>query len=656
VDLAPEIKKKVGEYLLLQALLEHTQKEARQVFFDYRLRLEGEDFDDLETIVGLKWVEDIPKVGQQKYSGKKYKFPPNQPITFISSAFFSGKKNICFLSDGGVLVNGDIRELSEGEVVISWKAEEGASKYITAITRNDWIDKNAHQEALIKVATDYLNPMSPDTVASALIGRQLPSDTGEEFTGDTKSIFDAVSSLQNSYFPVQGPPGSGKTFIGAHLIHHLITTQNARVGIVAQSWSAIDNLLHKTLEVFEKKEDLDAYKGRFIRKGKTDMHSDLFDFVESETLTIGDKGAIFDPSCCLGASTSWLWAGNEDQESKFDYLVIDEAGQFSLADALAVTRGAHNLVLLGDPQQLRQVTKASHDFGAEVSVLEHVVGPRRVISNDQGAFLEKSYRMRPEVCQFISEEFYEGYLKTADVRCSLRTIENHEDGLRRFQIMVREINGEVLPDRVIDSIEEAKQVKEVINGLKGKTWTDVEEVEEGFKTEEKKLLMEDFMVVAPYRAQVSMIRGLLEPNDFHFEDVWSSEDWSTFQEFKNDYYSKDKSKREVALKWWNIQTEKIVGTVDKFQGREAPVVVYSLTTSREDLIPAGRGDFIFSPNRLNVAISRAQCLAVLIGTEELVNSQAKTIEQMEALNHLCRFFEDRETTTVDGRMMIGETI
>ena len=98
---------------------------------------------------------------------------------------------------------------------------------------------------------------------------------------------------------------------------------------------------------------------------------------------------------------------------------------------------------------------------------------------------------------------------------------------------------------------------------------------------------------------------------------------------------------------------KVVGTVDKFQGREAPVVIYSLTTSREDLIPAGRGDFIFLPNRLNVAISRAQCLAVLVGTEELINSQAKSIEQMKALNHLCRFFEDRETK-VDGRMMIGE--
>ena len=647
----PEIQKKIDGYLLCHALLEYTKKEQDKTYFDYRLRLEAEDFDDFETIVGLEWVEDVPKTGRQKFPGKKYKFSPNQ-----STAFFNtDNQDICFLGDEGELKFGKIRKLQPamGEVTIVDNGE--ISNHVTAITIDDWKHKEEHQDALMAIVRDHLNSNSVNSVASALIRRELPNETGENFKGSFESIFNAVSGLENSYFPVQGPPGAGKTYVGAHLIHHLITTQNKRVGIVSQSWSAIDNLLKKTLDVFEK-EDLDRYKGRFVRNSGRSLDSELTGWQEEGILKIGGKKDIFGDSCCLAASTSWLWAGHEDEESKFDYLVIDEAGQFSLADALSVTRGAHNLVLLGDPQQLAQVSKASHSFGADVSVLEYVVGPRRVIEENRGSFLGSSYRMRPEVCQFISEEFYESYLKTADARCSLRTIENDEDGLRSFQIMVREINGEALPDRVINSIEEARQVKEVINSLKGKTWTDVEEVEGGFETEERKLLMENFMVMAPYRAQVSLIRSLLEPDDFYFEDSWSQEEWATFQEFENDYNSKDSDKRKKAREWWNGQMAKIVGTVDKFQGREAPVVIYSLTTSREDLIPAGRGDFIFSPNRLNVAISRAQCLAVLIGTEELVNSQAKTIEQMEALNHLCRFFEDRETTTVDGRMMIGETI
>ena len=651
----PENKKKVEEHLLLRSLLEYTQKEQSKTYFDYRLRLEAEDFDDLETIAGLEWIKDVPPGSGETLPGKKYKFPPNQAMAF----FDEGQKRICFLTDEGKLEWGRIRgKISKGEVTI---VDDGkVPKSITAITIDDWIHKNEHQKALIKIAADYLDSESLDSVASALIRRELPNETGEKFKGSFESIFNAVSGLQNSYFPVQGPPGTGKTFVGAHLIHHLITNQNARVGIVAESWSAIDNLLKKTLDVFEKKEHLDRYKGTFVRKGKKKLHLELEDWVKREVLTIGNKEKIFDPSCRLAASTSWLWAGHEDEESKFDYLVIDESGQFSLADALSVTRGARNLVLLGDPQQLAQVSKASHDYGAGVSVLEHVVGsedttdrPRPVIEDVRGSFLGASYRMRPEVCKFISEEFYEGNLEPADRRCSLRSIENQKDGLRNFQIMVQEIDGEGLPDRVIDSIEEAKKVKEVISKLKGTTWTDAVEVDESFEKEDKKLLLEDFRVMAPYRAQVSMIRSMLEPNDFYFEDSWAHGEWTTFQEFENDFYSKDTNRSKKAWKWWYEQMENVVGTVNKFQGREAPVVIYSLTTSREDLIPAGRGDFIFSPNRLNVAISRAQCLAVLIGTEELINSQAKSIEQMEALNHLCRFFEDRETK-VDGRMMIGE--
>ncbi len=681
----PETQKKIDEYLLLHALLDLEKNESMMEWFERRLRLEELSSDDVYTIFGLSAPTYIPsrknpETNKTLAPRMKYSFTPSGSQKDLSD-------KVGFLGLDGKIkiasIDPDLTDLSKGEITIIWSkkfsdkeepqeshdpdTEESAFEEVTvtrninAFTNAKSFPKKDHQIALVEIIRNYLDGDSPDTVASALIRRELPNTPVKNFTGDMESIKEAVSGLHKSYFPVQGPPGAGKTYVGAHLIHHLITAKGARVGIVSQSWSAIDNLLHKTLEVFKKKGDLDDYKNKFVRRktGTSDPHPDIWDWINAGALDHhSSQTSQTHSSHCLVAASSWLWVNpNMSEETKVDYLVIDEAGQFSLADALAVTKGAHNLVLLGDPQQLPQVMQAAHDFGAGVSVLEHVVGKNRIIAPDQGSFLGKSFRMRPEICMFISEEFYEGDLDvSSDGRCSLRTIHSQKDGLREIQIMTQEIDEEGLPDCVIESEVEARKVKETIRALKNTTWIDAEEIGQGIQGKEKKLVMENFMVVAPYNAQVLKIRSFLEPNDFRFEDSWTDDDWVNFQEFESNYYDKDADQHIKALEWWKGHTEKIVGTVDKFQGREAPVVIYSLTTSREDLIPAGRGDFIFSPNRLNVAISRAQCLAVLIGTEELVNSQAKTIEQMEALNHLCRFFEDRETTTVDGRMMIGETI
>ena len=172
----PENKKKVEEHLLLRSLLEYTQKEQSKTYFDYRLRLEAEDFDDLETIAGLKWIKDVPPVGNEQLHGKKYKFPPNQAMAF----FDEGQKRICFLTDEGKLGWGRIRgKISKGEVTI---VDDGkVPKSITAITIDDWIHKNEHQKALIKIAADYLDSESLDSVASALIRRELPNETGERY-------------------------------------------------------------------------------------------------------------------------------------------------------------------------------------------------------------------------------------------------------------------------------------------------------------------------------------------------------------------------------------------------------------------------------------------------------------------------------------------
>ena len=208
----------------------------------------------------------------------KYSFTPSDSQKNLSNT-------VGFLGLDGKIkkatIDPNLTDLSKGEITIGWgkklsEKEEPQESYnpdteesvfqeatvtrnINAFTNAESFPKDKHQKALIEIISNYLDQDSPDTVASALIRRELPNTPVKNFTGDMESVKEAVSGLHKSYFPVQGPPGTGKTYVGAHLIHHLITAKGARVGIVSQSWSAIDNLLHKTLGVFKKKGDLDDW-------------------------------------------------------------------------------------------------------------------------------------------------------------------------------------------------------------------------------------------------------------------------------------------------------------------------------------------------------------------------------------------------------------
>ena len=290
-----------------------------------------------------------------------------------------------------------------------------------------------------------------------------------------------------------------------------------------------------------------------------------------------------------------------NEENKFDYLVIDEAGQLALVDALVSANGARNLLLLGDPQQLSQVTQASHPFRAGVSVFEHILNDEDTIENDRGVLLDKTFRLRPEICEFISDQFYEEKL-TYDTMCEKRKLIKGQNGLLWYPVVHKQ-------DCVNQSEEEATVVSEIIGELLGSEWTTTNQENNTLLEEIKTLAVDDFMVVAPYNAQVRMIQTKLLTSGIDGID-------------------------EDTVKG-------IVGTVDKFQGREAPVVIYSLTTSREELAPKGRkDDFLFSPNRLNVAVSRAQCSTYILGTDELISTRASSISEMKALNHFCRYVDD----------------
>jgi uncharacterized protein len=372
-------------------------------------------------------------------------------------------------------------------------------------------------------------------------------------TSNLEEMKALVLSLEGRHLVIQGPPGSGKTWTSGRLIAHLLA-HGKTVGVASTSHKAIHNLLDTVVEAAgERGIWFDGRKKASAGNPESYYRQPPIEDVEEADAVTG---------AALAAGTAWLFARENQQ---VDYLFIDEAGQVSLADALAMGTAARNLVLVGDPQQLDQVIQGTHPVGSGASVLRHLLGTEATVAADRGLFLERTFRLHPNVCGYISEEFYEGRLDPAPVAATRTTLLG--TGLRYLPV---EHEG-----RRQESQEEVEVVCAEVERLRAAGVTDV-------------------VVVAPYNAQVNAIKEALP-----------------------------------GLR---------VGTVDKFQGQEADVVIYSMASSSGDDVPRGL-EFLLSRNRLNVAISRARCLAYLVCSPRLLEVNARTIPQMRLANALCRFVE-----------------
>ncbi len=410
----------------------------------------------------------------------------------------------------------------------------------------------AQEDALMRIGRSLVAGDRRYPAVESVLARE-PFDYDVQTT-DLEEMAQLLLSLHGRQLVIQGPPGSGKTHVSGRLIARLLA-EGKRVGVASTSHKAIHKLLD---EVEAAGIDLHGVKKATGGNPESVYESDHI------TSSTGREGCLDAP---LTGGTAWLYA-HGDLDRTLDYLFIDEAGQVSLADALAMGTCARNLVLVGDPQQLAQVLQGSHPDGADVSVLQHLLGEHATIPPDRGLFLEQTYRLHPDVCGYISEEFYEGRLGTAPV-CATRTTPLGT-GLRWIEVEHEGCRQE--------SRAEAERVAEEVARL----------VAAGVPTGEIK-------VVAPYNAQVNLLRELLP-------------------------------------------AEVPVGTVDKFQGQEAQVVLYSMASSSGEDVPRNL-EFLLSRNRLNVAISRAQCLAYLVCSPRLLEVNCRTIEQMRLANALCRFVE-----------------
>ena len=540
--------------------------------------------DDPDVVADLTFVEFEEQQGRS--GGLKYAVFswPDQPLAND-------------LDKGNVLIAGGFGESGfagligvdhdQHTLTLRWNEKrEEAGFFPRAISPDDWVMPDPKPEVLGQLARQVLampGESAPNSVSMALLGRELPrfipgaGPAEGVFSDDLGEILSWVNDLDSSYVAIQGPPGTGKTYRGAHIIYALIMA-GARVGIAAMGHAAVDNLLRAVHEVFTDEGDLD----RLSAAKKISNKSQAGNLVGVAYPT-GNQAAA-DSRYNLVAGTSWLFSSSQLRDNPVDVLVIDEAGQLSLADAVAASGSARNVLLLGDPLQLAQVSKATHPGAAGSSVLEHVLGEETTISSDRGVFLSETRRMHPAVCTFISSQFYEGRLSSY-VDCSRQDIEGVEPGLVWTEARHSGCSTE--------SLEEAGLVASTIGGLLGRTWTND-------KGETAPLDAADFMVVAPYNDQVHLIREVLAADD-----------------------------TTAAVR---------VGTVDKFQGQEAPVVLFSMATSTGEDMPRGP-DFLFSRNRLNVAISRAQYLAVLVCNEELLDSRARTVEDMRLIGTLSAFAE-----------------
>ncbi|PIJ37778.1 hypothetical protein BMW24_001305 [Mycobacterium heckeshornense] len=541
-------------------------------------------FDDGDVLSGLysaELVERIGKRGKPILPVMRFTFPAQ-----VADGFPSQGGQVVYLTPDGIKRYATIAGLDRdtGQLDLVWNDGCQQSGYVpSVVVVHDWVDTKPKARALSEFAArlvDHGGP-APNAVTAALLRCELPRFTpgggpaDGTFSDDLAEMTGWVTQLDHSYVAIQGPPGAGKTYSAAHLVHTLITA-GQRVGITAMSHAAIDHLLAWIVKVFGDagmRERLCA-----VRKPGSEPGSALPGVIYVDNNKRCARGEFN-----LVAGTTWLFASPDMRAAPVDVLLVDESGQLALADALAASCSARNLILLGDPLQLPQVVQADHPGGGGRSALEHVLGDDVTLPPHRGVFLSQTWRMHDDVCSFISEQIYGGRLISHPSCAQQTTVLG--TGLRWLAANHR--------GNSTRSPEEADLIAAEIGRLIGTPWTNQ-------KGEEKPLTAVDFMVVAPYNDQVRCIRDRLA-RDAHTAGV-------------------------------------PVGTVDKFQGQEAAVVFFSMATSTGEDMTRG-ADFLFSRNRLNVAISRARCLAYLVCTEELLNTRARTVDDMRLIATLNAFVE-----------------
>lgn len=577
---------------LLAAMLGYYRQESKNAWWEFfRLRdlPEDEHLEEREMLGGLELVEQLPKRGGERSPRLRFRFPAQETAVDV------GRGVVWLVPAGPGLepetAKGKVEELDlVGRTVVLSVGIKTLQSLPRSVFRDPVVGAKPLEEALLAFAEHVLDNGFEHTSAYAAAGELLRASVPRRATGIGEALRRAdedagqaltrlCGELDGGVLPVQGPPGSGKTTQGAKAILALAAA-GKKIGITAVSHKVIDNLL-----LAVRKADSAAANPRhlhLVHKDDGREDRDGIEFAKSPSAAL-DRIA---PGTIVGG-TAWLWA-HPDAIGKLDVLFIDEAGQMALAQALAAARSARNLVLLGDPQQLEQPTRGAHEDGADVAALVHLLGPTQAtLRAEQGLFLDRTYRLHPAVCAFTSESYYEGRL-LSNPGLERQSVGGATAfaGSGLFLVEVTHQGNQA------QALEEVDAVVAIARSLlqPGTTWSNASGQARTFEPN-------DILVVAPYNAQVSALRRALAEVDVTR-----------------------------------------VGTVDKFQGQEAPVVIYSCTSSSPEDAPRGMG-FLYDPHRFNVATSRACSTVIVVASPRLFDPACRTPEQMSWANGYCRFAE-----------------
>ncbi|MBV9332216.1 MAG: TM0106 family RecB-like putative nuclease, partial [Alphaproteobacteria bacterium] len=560
---------------VLANLLEWHHREDKAGWWEY-FRLAALAADDLmderAALSGLEFVDAVPG-GTVRAPIHRYRFPPQE-------THIRGGEEL--RSTGGAPFGSVVAISTDANTVDIKKRMDTATLHPDAVFAFDRVRKGPQAGALEAlgehVAAQGLTGDGPWLAARDLLLGEAPRFGGTPLQRDGETTLEAAQRLAGllarGVLPIQGPPGSGKTFTAARMIVELVR-RGKRVGITANSHKVIRNVFEKTMEAA-------AEAGIALAC----IHKPNDDTEPLAGLTFMDDNKEFFaalPDANVAGGTSFLWARPE-ADGTLDVLFVDEAAQMSLANVLAVSRAAPALVLIGDPQQLEQPSKSAHPDGTGVSALDHILGGARTIAAERGLFLGETWRLHPKICAYTSEMFYEGKL---DPRpdLALQAVLGGGPVPASGLCLVPVAHG----GNQNSSPEEAEVVAWLVNELLARkaTWRDRKGVE-------KPVTLDDIVIITPYNAQGFEIRQRL--------------------------------------------AGALVGTVDKFQGQEAPIAIYSMATSSYADAPRGM-EFLYSLNRLNVATPRARCVSIVVCSPLLFEAECRSPRQIQLANAFCRYLE-----------------
>jgi uncharacterized protein len=577
-DPAARTEEQAARWLVAQLLSWHRREDKRAWQDGYRYA-EMNDEDLLDERVGLTRMSFMERVvSGRQVPTDRYSFEPQRSNVRAGKELYYGDEKfgevVTIDQAKGIVEIKKTKKTAEVHppTVYMWSAPLPTDSQAGALYRiGAWIAENGVDAAgRYRAGRDLLLRRPPRLINGEKL-QQLASETA------VNTANRIVLALEDSVFAIQGPPGSGKTYTGARMICALVKL-GKRIGVAALSHKVIRKLLDDVVAA--------AHEMRFdgVRCVDRDKEGE-----ESESVAVArvdnDEvwGALTTGKANVVGGTSWLWSPEKSFES-VDVLFIDEAGQMSMADVLAVSQAAKKLVLLGDPQQLERPTKGSHPGGAEKSALEHLLNGRKTIETGMGFLLPETWRLHPKVCRYTSDFFYDARLCSHPISQS-RLIEGHA-WLNGAGLWIVPVDHEGNRN---SSAEEVEVVARIVEGL-------LKPEVKWFRSagNPRSLKEEDILIVAPYNAQVA-----------------------------------DLSARLPKMR---------VGTVDKFQGQEAPAVIYSLTTSSPEDAPRGM-EFLYSLNRLNVATSRAMTTVILVGSPKLFEPECRTPRQMQLANAFCGYLE-----------------